>query len=247
MIARPGSALVLATMIATLVAAAAIAMVSVSDRVRAESADTFKLVRSRLAAVSLLEEGVIFLDEAASNGVVVNKTCRQFPSGSLCWESVAGLVDLNTGSEDALARLFQALGAEQEQAKHSARAFVEERSLRARLQRGAAFTYEGEVLQLRLPGIDDKILPLVTVYSGRANPLRAAAPGQLRPFLDNDGIDPFAGAGFGQVYLMAASVPLSKAASLRVRRWVRPTGNPQDPILIHRQDEDIVRAGAVGA
>lgn len=243
---KPASALVLTAMIATSISAAALAMMSSAHQVRLESSETLRFLRARLAAESLVARAGLQLDREIEVSAAPIAGCIRDESGSACWRSTDGLIDLNTAQEETFARLFVAAGFAEDRAKQNARALVEARAkLAAKKANQPTFQYETELLEITEMTPDtEKILPYVTVFSGLMFPAYSALPPKLQPYFAAAAPDPFATTGFGRVYLIEARAPLSSAAVLEVRVWVRPTGNPRQPLLIHRQEERLMAEDA---
>lgn len=227
-------------MIATLVSAAALAMMLAAQGARLESAESLRFLKARMRVESLAARAIVRLDEEVRTSATPESACFVTEEGSACWRSADGLVDLNAAQEDSFVRLFIALGMDTDRAKENARNIVEARAKRVAAGKRPAFQYETELLQLDLSKSDtDKALPYVTVFSGLPYPISGAMPPELQPYFAKSAPDPFSVASFGRVYIIQAQARFSRAAVIELRRWVRPTGNPRQPMLIHRQEEHL--------
>jgi general secretion pathway protein K len=255
---EPASALLMATLAATLLATAAGLMLIETRAARGASGESYRLARAGLEADRLLAlattrldagdpmpwQGVLFGDEA---------------SGRVLRQDAAGLVDVNAAPPERLAALFEALGVDRERAQalgdrigdwrdednltrlHGAEA-AEYEQAQAAGPANRPFETEGELSRVlgMTPELLACALPLLTTYSGQAEIDAAAAPPRLAALL---GLAPdqrlAAGAPLGRVIALTAEAPLSEHAFLRRTLWLRLTGDPSRPVLVHRAQEEL--------
>ncbi|MFO1015790.1 MAG: type II secretion system protein GspK [Caulobacteraceae bacterium] len=267
-LAKPGSALVVATLIAMLLAAAAATMLFASRASRSVATEGRRMEQARLGAEALAAKALVFLSEG-KHLPLDNQPAPlpDMPEGAqVRLQDVAGLVDLNAAPPDQIAVLLKALGSEEATAATIADRIADwrdEDDLRRTLgaegsdYAGAGrpppgnkpFITEGELSGVL--GLDESaaecLAPYVTVYSGQETLNRDLSP-QGFPGLDDlktmHGDVAAFGAPVGHVIIITVQTPLSSRSRLQLRQWVRLTGNARRPFIIHRAAIDFVRAGA---
>jgi hypothetical protein len=262
---KPASALLIAALSASLLAAAAGLLLQQTKSARAASTETYRLERARLEANSLLETAVVRLDNGdplPRRGVLFGDA-----EGRVSRQDATGLVDLNAAEPEQLQALFVALGLEPERGAMLADRIADwrdEDGLR-RLNGAERNEYQGAgrdgpadapfVFETELAlvlGFDEALvrcaMPFITIYSGSPAIDTLGAPDLLQSLpYSNDGALGLDGPPFGRVVLLSGEAPISASAMLRLRRWVRLTGDPDRPFIIHRSAEDLVPVAAQSA
>jgi general secretion pathway protein K len=258
---EPGSALLMAALTATLLAAAATIMLTEARSARAASGESLRLERARLAAQALLAEEIVALD--ANERTTFSGEVEDRDRGRVARQDASGLVDVNATDETALAALFIGLGAEQEtgavlasrvadwrdeddlvRVNGAERDDYESAGLPAPANRN--FVVETEIASVLgfSSALAACLAPYLTTHSGLSSVDSAAAPAHIRNVLALDGTgSPGASfAPFGHVIVFTADAPISDAAMLRISAWVRLTGDPRQPFIVHRSAEEFVAA-----
>jgi hypothetical protein len=253
---RPGSAMLAAALIASLLATAA-ALTLIETRVaRAASGESYRLARAELKAEQLLAIAVARLDSGEplpTQGMVFTDA----EDGRVSRQDADGLIDVNAAGPETLAALFSALGASgPDHIADRIADWRDEDSLRRthgaeRNEYVAAglpppanrpFETEGElslVIDLN-PALLACALPFLTAYSGQATPNASSAPPRLREMLAlTDSGATATGAPLGRVVALSASAPLSPQADLRRTLWLRLTGDPLAPVFVHRAMQEL--------
>ncbi len=269
---EPGSALLVASLVATLLATAAIVLILSVRSAQASASEALRLEQARMQSETLLDAALVLLD-SGSLTTPLNGASIILPEaigeGEVRIQDSAGLLDLNVADSDQLAALFAAIGANAETARRLGDAVADwrdgddlERPFGAEADDYAAaqapppgnrdFEIESELaLVLGMPrALADCALAYVTVHSGLASPDLGAAPALLRQAL-RAGPGPASGsalgAPLGRVLIVTAEAPLSARAALRSARWVRLTGDPNRPVLTHRAKVEFAARNQPGA
>ncbi len=259
--ARPGSALLAATLLAALLALAAAGFIARIDGVRHAVADQQKLLRARLEVESLVQAAIVKIDSGAQiplDGKRARVSLGE-DAQQVRVQNATGLIDLNTAEPPQLTALLVTLGASQPYAETIADRIADwrdedslrrpsgaERSayLARRLPepRNAKFEVEEELLAVL--GVREDLArclePYVTVFSGRSDVNAAYAPDRVRQALKLTAPPAVADQGipFGQVLIIRAETPLSSGAALRLTQWTRLTGDQSRPYMAHRSRLD---------
>ncbi|MBL8551354.1 MAG: general secretion pathway protein GspK [Hyphomonadaceae bacterium] len=265
---KPGAALLLATLIAALLATAAAILIDQARGVRAATGEGGRLEASRMQAMALSEAALVALDSgealALDGGALALP--QQVGAGAVRLQEASGLVDLNTAPPDRLSALFVALGVARERAEALADRIADWRDtddlkrlhgaeeadyLAADLWPPANRPFELEIEIARVLGVSqqlaDCLAPYLTVDASWSYVDIAHSPPPIRnAFLHATHGAPVAsiGAPIGQVVLITAEAPISDRAVYRLMRWVRLTGDPARPALVHRARAEIARANA---
>lgn len=250
---RPASALVMAALAASLMASAAAFLLIEARTARAASGESYRLARAEREADRALAIAMVRLD--AGEALPRQGELLSLPSGArVLRQDAAGLLDLNAAPPETLAQLFQSLGESRERAVALGDAIADwrdaddlvrphggERDLY--VNAGLAppgnrpFETEGELSAVIgvSPALLDCALPFLTTYSGQAEIDTAAAPSELRVLLDAQAPPQAAvGAPLARVIALTAEAPLSAHAHLARTIWIRLTGDPAQPLFIHR-------------
>lgn len=256
---KPGSALLTAALVATLLATAAIVLIVSVRGAQASASEAVRLEQARMQSETLTQTALVLLDSGALT-TPLNGARIALPEavgeGEVRIQDSAGLLDLNRASADQFAALFAALGANADEARRFGDSVADWRDsddlkrpfgaetedyVAARKPPPANRDFEIETELALVLGMSqamaDCALGLVSVHSGLAAPDLGAAPALLRQAL-RAGPAPASssalGAPLGRVLIVTAEAPLSLHAVLRSRRWVRLTGDPNRPVLTHR-------------
>lgn len=260
---EPGSALLMAALAATLLATAAALMLIETRTARGASGESYRLARAELQAERLLALGVTRLDSGdpmAWQGVLFGDEA----SGRVLRQDAAGLVDVNAALPERLAALFTALGADGERAAALGERVADWRDTddltrlhgAERAEYDAAglpppdnrpFETEGELQRVlgMTPDLLACALSFLTAYSGQAEIDAAAAPPRLRALLNLPASERIAtGAPLGRVIALSAEAPLSEHAVLRRTLWLRLTGDPSRPVMVHRAGQGLAPRAA---
>lgn len=256
---EPGSALLVAALVATLLATAAIVLILSTRGAQASASEALRLEQARMQSETLIQAALVLLDSgtisAPLNGATI--VLPEFVGpGQVRVQDAAGLIDINAASADQLAALFASLGAEADAARRLGDAAADWRdsddlkrpfgaeagdyaAAQAPPPANRDFEIETELaLVLGMPqALADCALAHISVHSGLASPDLGAAPALLRQALragpaTASGLS--VGAPLGRVLIITADAPLSEHAVLRSTRWVRLTGDPNRPVLTHR-------------
>lgn len=256
----------MAALSATLLASAASFMLTEARSARAASAESYRLMRAELKADELLALAIVRLDSGdalAPQGALFEDE----HGGRVLRQDAAGLVDVNAAEPPLLTALFAGLGLELAHAAMLADRIADWRdeddlkrvhgAERAEYESAGApppenrpFQTEGEIARVlgMTPALAACALPYLTTYSGQADIDPAAAPPALMNLL---GRSPEANhaqaAPFGRVIILTAEAPLSDQAALRRTHWLRLTGDPERPTLIHRGAYALARRASSSA
>ncbi|MES1198609.1 MAG: hypothetical protein ABUS48_01355 [Pseudomonadota bacterium] len=257
---KPGSALVIATLVAMLLATAATGLLMQAQSARAASGEAVRFTRARLEAQALLAEALVRLDTGdpmPSRGAVLATSS----GGKVLRQDAAGLVDINAASPEHLASLLVALHIDPDQAVELADRVADWRDsddlkrlhgaeaqdyIAAHLPppRNAPFVTESELRAVLgfTPALVDCVAPYLTTYSGADDLDPGAAPDFLRAQFGLGAGAQNVGGQFGRVIILSSEAPLSSHAFVRIRAWVRLTGDARRPFVIHRAAQDLVPA-----
>jgi general secretion pathway protein K len=254
-----GSAMLMATLVAGLLAAAAAGMLMQSRTARAASGETLRLERARLEADALLSKALVRLDagEALPARGLLFATAN---GGRVLRQDAPGLLDINAAEPVSIAALLVALDVDSEDATDIADRIADWRDddnltrphgAERQAYEGSGFAppanrpFEVETEISSVLGISEAlarcVAPYLTTYSGSEGVDPSAAPDVLRTIFavgDNAPIQT-ATPPFGRVVILSAEAPISRAAVLRVRIWTRFTGDANHPFVTHRAAEDL--------
>lgn len=260
---KPASAMLMGALMAMLLATAAAMMLVEARTARAAAGEAVRLARTQLAAERLLAQAIARLDSGealAPQGLLFSEE----DGARVLRQDAAGLVDLNAASPTQLAALITALGVEADTAATLADRIIDWRDEDdARSLHGAertdyadaglaapgnrAFVTEAEVRQVMgvTPALSECLLPYLTTYSGQSELDPAAVSPRLAAMLNLARAPPAAqGAPLGRVIALTAEAPLSTHALIRRTLWLRLTGDPEAPLLIHRATQDFAARDA---
>lgn len=258
MLSRPGSALMMATLMSALLAAAAASLILSGRTSRAVAEDGRRLEQARLDARSLAAAAIVDLD--AGRPVRLDGTphvpSHRPAAGVVRLRDAAGFIDLNAAEPQQLERFIAGMGIEGEVARSLADRIAdwrdpdedrrdngaeapEYRAARVAPPANRPFETEGE-LSLVL-GISEALYaclsPYVTIHSREPVVLRAAAMPRLAEIEGlNFNLSAAGGLGppLGRVVLVTADAPISEHAAYRLTQWIRLTGNAREPLMVHR-------------
>jgi len=249
----------MATLFAALLAAAATALVSSGRTAHEGSTEASRIERARLAAEALVADATVELDAGNTDLPLdgsVARLAHQAAPGEVRLQDAAGLMDLNGAQPPQLAALFAALGVAPQDAAVLADRVADWRGP-ANLKRllGAddadyaaaglpapahrPFRQELEIGQVlgMSAALARCLEPYVTVYSGSPTIDVARAPAFLKRAAglgDVTGSELGLGAPLGHVIIIHAAAPISPHAAYVLKEWVRLTGDPRAPVMIHR-------------
>ncbi|KAF0174204.1 MAG: proteinral secretion pathway protein K [Alphaproteobacteria bacterium] len=252
-----GSALLMATIAAALLATAAGLLLMDTRSARAAAAEAYRLDAARFKAQALTSHAIVRADGDPDRSF---RTLIDDVTGRVTLQDVSGLLDLNAAEPAGIASLLTALKVAPERAAELADLIADwrdaddlvrpgggEREAYARAKvtgpGNRAFVAESELATVlaMTPALVACVSPYVTIYAGLAGIDRSAAP----PPLGLPSGAALAGAGAssglaaGRVVVVTAEAPLSPHAVLRRKTWVRFTGDAQRPYLIHRALEEM--------
>jgi hypothetical protein len=255
---EPASALLMAALAATLLATAAALLLLDAQAARNASAEGVRLARAQLEADAALAEAIVRLDAGEllpPQGAIISNE-----NGARVYrQDAAGLIDVNAAEPETLARLLQSLGVTQERAAQLGAAIADWRDVDDLVRSGGAesaqyasagleapanraFETEGEIVRVLgvAPALARCALPFLTTYSGQWDVETAAAPDALRDVLGLAASEaPSSAAPLGRVIILRAEAPLSEHAVVRRTLWIRLTGDPERPLLVHRAQQDL--------
>lgn len=255
---EPASALLMAALAATLLATAAALLLLNAQAARSAAGESTRFARAQVSADGALAEVIVRLDAG-----------EPFPAQGEIWSSedgarvyrqdTAGLIDVNAAEPETLARLFQSIGLTQERAGQLSAAMADWRDGDDLVRTGGAenaqyasaglegpanrpFETEGEIV--RVMGVTPELarcaLVFLTAYSGQSDIEPGAAAPALRSALTLTAADsPPATAPLGRVIILRAEAPISEHAVVRRAVWIRLTGDPERPLLVHRAQHDL--------
>lgn len=256
---KSASAMLMATLAASLLAAAAAVLVIDASSARASASEGINLIRAEHRARGLLELAIVRLDDeegATAQGILF----EEGDGARVVRQDVSGLVDVNAAAPELLARLFIGAGAAPEDAVTLADRIADWRDedslrrlhgaeaadyVRATLPppRNRPFETEGELAFVlgMPPDLIDCLSPYLTTYSGLASVNLAHASPQLAGLL-HVSTDPPTTTPPGSVVILRAEAPISEHAVLRRSIWLRLTKDPNRPFLIHRAAQQLAPA-----
>lgn len=263
--AEVGSALLLATLIAMLLASMATLMITQSLSARRATQESVSLIEARLVAMGAIAETMVRLDldeQMPSIGIVFQGT-----DGTIVTrQDQTGLIDINSAQPVDLVRLLEALGAHPDVAFDLANLVVDWRDEddlnRAARSERTAYASEGlpppgnrpfrvEFEISAVMGFDPALATCIASFLTTYNPGSVIDTGAAPPFikaaleLPSDPARASIGLPFGRVVRLDALVPLSAQSVFRRSVWVRLTGNRDHPFLIHRVTEGLDPANMV--
>jgi hypothetical protein len=247
----------MAALAATLLATAAALLLLDAQAARSASGEGLRLAGAQLGADAALAEAIVRLD--AGEPLPPRGEILSHESGARVYrQDAAGLIDVNGAEPETLSRLFQSLGVRQERAARLGAAIADWRdgddfvrvdgaesaqyaSAGLPIPANRAFETEGEIARVlgMTPELARCALPFLTTYSGQQDVEPVAAPDRLREALSLAASDaPSATAALGRVIILRAEAPFSDHAVLRRTFWIRLTGDPEQPLLVHRAHQD---------
>jgi len=242
-----------AMLIATLLASAAAIMLIDTRAARGASSETLRLARAQSAAQKLLAVAQVRLD--SGDPLPAQGLLFEGPSGRVLRQDAPGLVDVNAAPPERIAALFVSFGASPDEASALGDAIADWRDSdnlrrlhgaeaedyeRAGLEPPANRAFVTETELARVLGMRPELLacalPYLTIYAG-ADIDANAAPADLRARLGlSDGIST-SPAALGNVVIVRAEAALSAHAVFERTLWLRLTGDPAKPVMIHRAQE----------
>jgi hypothetical protein len=253
-----GAGLLAATLLAMLLSTAAAVLISTVRSSHATALEDAKIEDARLTAQAIAEAAVVKMDSGATD-LRLDGSFSKLPygeRGTLRLQDTAGLVDVNAAAPADLAALFRGLGFNDEAAATLADRIADWRGsgdlkrlhgandadyAAAGLPAPAHRPFETEREIVKVMGVTPVLAaclePYLTVFSGAEEIDPAAAPAYLKPIA---AIGSVAGGGaalgvpVGHVIIVTADAPISKSAVLRLREWVRLTGDRRNPFMTHR-------------
>ena len=266
---EPASGLLVATLIAGLLAAAASVLITSGRTAHEVSAEDRRLEQARFQAEAMVAAAIVRLDsekpdlpldgEPVSLPEVAGK-------GVVRLQDTAGLIDLNAAEPAQLAKLIQALGASTEAAVGLADRIADWRDpddikrlhgaegsdyLAAGLAPpgNRPFRLESELGDVMgvTPSLLACLAPYVTVYSSSSTVDAVDAPGVIK---SATGLASFGGSGtalgppIGHAVIVSADAPLSEKSAYRLTEWIRLTGDARHPVMIHKAQSEFVSMGA---
>jgi hypothetical protein len=256
------SALMLATLAASLLAMTAGLLMVETRAARATAGEARRLLQAQLDADALLARTIVRLDRGEPfpwRGVIVDEG----EHGRVMRQDAAGLLDINAAPAETIAALFAGLGVETERAVMLAERTADWRdedelrrlngAERADYEAAGAeppanrpFETEGELLHVlgMTRTIFDCARPYLTTYSGQAELDAAAAPDELFELLHQVSAErPAASVPMGRVIALMADAPLSDGAVLRRTLWIRMSADPERPVMVHRAAQELIPRG----
>ena len=249
----------LATLAAMLLGTTAALMLVETRTAHAASNESLRFAKAELSADRALAEAIVMLDgdqAHAMQGLL-------FQTGDqtrVTRQDAMGLVDLNAAPPERLAALITALGLDPDEAARLSDNIADWRDEDglARLH-GAErtdyvaahmsgpgnrpFEVETELASVlgATPPLVACLAPYLTVFSGAPEVEPSAAPPSLRGLLGLSSAQVTEqGPPLGQVVELSAEAPISPHAALRKRIWMRLTGDPRNPYVVHRAMQDFV-------